>query len=58
MCFPADPQLSNYILDILVRSTVISIIFILPVYFLKISDDINRKINESFSLVLNSIKSN
>lgn len=52
------PQLSNYILDIIVRSSVISVVFLVPVYFLKISDDINRKINETFYLVSKIIKSN
>jgi hypothetical protein len=51
------PQLSSYILDIIVRSTVISVAFLLPVYFLKISDDVNLKINETISLVLKIIKS-
>lgn len=40
------PALPNYILDIIVRSGLISILFIVPVYFLKISDDINDKINQ------------
>jgi O-antigen/teichoic acid export membrane protein len=51
------PQMSNYIIDILARSTVISIIFIVPIYLLKISDDINRKIDETFYLISNRIKS-
>jgi O-antigen/teichoic acid export membrane protein len=52
------PQLPNYIIDIIVRSAVISIVFLIPVYFLKISDDINRKINETISSLLNRTKSN
>lgn len=52
------PQLSNYILDIIIRSIIISIVYIVPVYMLKISEDINRKINETISLILNYIRSN
>jgi O-antigen/teichoic acid export membrane protein len=50
------PQLSNYILDIVVRSTAISIVFLVPVYFLGISDDMNRKFNETTSSILNRTK--
>ncbi|MEJ2593578.1 MAG: oligosaccharide flippase family protein [bacterium] len=39
------PALSNYIVDIIVRSTLITIVFALPAYWLKISDDINDKVN-------------
>jgi O-antigen/teichoic acid export membrane protein len=40
------PTLSNFIIDIMVRSTSFMVLFGLPVYFLKISDDINQKVNE------------
>ncbi len=40
------PVLSNFILDIIVRSSVLFILFCLPVYFLKISVDINQKADE------------
>lgn len=36
------PALSNYVFDIAVRSTAISALFLLPVYYLNISEDINR----------------
>jgi len=37
------PQLPNFIVDILVRSSFISILFCTPIYLLKISPDINTK---------------
>jgi len=37
------PQMSNFLLDILIRSTFISILFCTPIYLLKISPDINTK---------------
>jgi len=40
------PVFSNFILDIIVRSSVLAIIFFLPVYFFKISVDINQKTDE------------
>lgn len=44
------PQLSNYIVDILVRSLLITTLFMVPVYFFKISSDINKKIDELLGL--------
>lgn len=41
MLIPAFP---NYIIDIIIRSITISIIFLVPVYFFKISEDINGRI--------------
>ena len=37
------PQLPNFIVDILIRSTFLSILFCTPIYLLKISPDINTK---------------
>ena len=42
----ALPVLSNFILDIIVRSSILAIIFCFPIYFLKISVDINQKADE------------
>lgn len=42
------PEQSNYIVDILIRSTIISAVFLVPVYYLNISEDINEKINSIF----------
>jgi len=39
------PQQPNYIVDILVRSGIISIIYVLPVYYFNISEDINNKVD-------------
>ncbi len=39
------PALSNYIFDIIIRSVVISVLFILPVYFFNISNDLNGRID-------------
>jgi O-antigen/teichoic acid export membrane protein len=39
------PALPNYIFDIVLRSTIISVVFLVPVYFFKISEDINAKID-------------
>lgn len=38
------PELSNYLVDIIVRSILISLLYILPVYWLKISPDLNTNI--------------
>lgn len=51
------PQQSNYIFDIILRSSIISILFIAPVYFLKISEDVNQKIDDVISMFLNRTKS-
>lgn len=40
------PPLPNYILDIIFRSSMIMILFCAPIYFLKISEDINVKADE------------
>jgi O-antigen/teichoic acid export membrane protein len=39
------PALPNYIFDIVVRSTLITALFVVPVYALKISEDVNRRID-------------
>lgn len=40
------PVFSNYIVDIIVRSVILAILFCLPIYFLKISVDINQKADD------------
>jgi len=40
------PQLSNYILDIFIRSALVAILFCAPIYFINISEDINNKADE------------
>ena len=39
------PAFSNYIVDIIIRSSIIFTLFVVPVYFFKISDDINDRID-------------
>jgi len=39
------PSFSNYIVDIVIRSGFIFVLFALPVYYFKISKDINQRVN-------------
>jgi len=45
------PAFSNYIVDIILRSGLIFILFMVPVYYLSISDDINERIDNIFSMI-------
>ncbi len=45
------PEQSNYIVDIILRSSLITIVFMLPVYYFKISVDINSKIESSLKKI-------
>lgn len=45
------PVFSNYIIDILIRSTFVTLIFCLPIYVFKISEDINTKSDEILRLL-------
>lgn len=40
------PQFSNYIIDIIVRSSALVVLFCTPIYVFKISEDINTKADE------------
>jgi O-antigen/teichoic acid export membrane protein len=40
------PPFSNFILDILIRSTAITLLFGIPVYYFRISEDINQKFDD------------
>jgi O-antigen/teichoic acid export membrane protein len=40
------PEFSNFIINIFVKSIVVTIAFCLPLYFLNISEDINNKVDE------------
>ena len=51
------PRFDNYFLDVLIRSSVIFIAFTVPVYFLKISEDINESADKIISIVFNRTKS-
>jgi len=37
------PVLSHFLIDLIVRSLFISVVFLVPVYFFKVSEDINQK---------------
>lgn len=39
------PEQANYIFDIFIRSSFIMVVFSLPVYFFRISEDINQKVD-------------
>lgn len=45
------PPLSNFIIDILVRSSIVMILFCTPIYFSNISEDINIKVNEYLKIL-------
>lgn len=45
------PPLPNFIADIFVRSTILSVLFCLPVYLLKLSPDINDKADEVLKML-------
>lgn len=46
------PVFSNYIIDIIIRSTFISILFTVPVYIFKISDDINTRVDQTLNKII------
>jgi len=46
------PAFSNYIVDIIIRSSIIFTLFVVPVYFFKISDDINDRIDMVLSKLI------
>ena len=45
------PAMPNFIADIFVRSTILTLLFCLPVYLLKISPDINAKADEILKML-------
>lgn len=45
------PAFPNYIVDIIVRSALISVLYLVPVYYLNISEDINRRADEILARV-------
>jgi len=46
------PALPNYIIDIVIRSTLISIVFSAAVYFFKLSEDLNLWVEKILGIVL------
>jgi len=53
----AIPRFENYIIDIVVRSVSMLILYSLPVYFLKLSLDINSRIEVYWGIVKNKLRS-
>lgn len=45
------PPFGNFIADIIIRSSLITLLFGLPVYFLKISGDINQKADQYLRMI-------
>ena len=50
------PSIQNYLIDILTRSTILLILYCLPIYLLNISEDINSITNGILKLVGKTIK--
>ncbi|MDD3527992.1 MAG: hypothetical protein PHX39_13690, partial [Bacteroidales bacterium] len=50
------PALPNYIIDIIVRSTLLTILFVVPVYLLRISEDVNEKVESGLKGILHFLK--
>ncbi len=49
-------QIMNVYVDVLIRSSVISLLYIVPVYYLKISEDVNQMIHDYKSGVFRFMK--
>ncbi|MCF8364474.1 MAG: oligosaccharide flippase family protein [Bacteroidales bacterium] len=45
------PALPNFYIDIIVRSAAITALFVIPVYYFKISDDLNKRIDMIIKIV-------
>jgi len=52
----AIPRFDNYIIDIVVRSVSMLILYSLPVYFLKLSPDINSRVEVYWGIVKNKLR--
>ena len=50
------PALPNYIIDIVVRSALLTALFVIPVYLLKISEDVNEKVESGLKGILHFLK--
>lgn len=50
------PQIENLIIDLFIRSIALSLIFLLPVYFLNLSEDINIPINKLINFGIKKFK--
>ncbi len=45
------PEMKNYIVDILIRSSVVSLVFVAGIYFFRISEEINAMIDKMLEIV-------
>ncbi len=45
------PEFSNYIIDIIIRSTALTLLFMVPVYYFKISEDLNGRIEDALAKI-------
>jgi len=45
------PAFSNYIIDIIIRSTALTVLFLIPVYYFKISEDLNGRIDGVLNVI-------
>jgi O-antigen/teichoic acid export membrane protein len=50
------PEFSNYIIDIIVRSSIMSGLFFLLILFFKVSGEINDQFNSSIRSITNKLK--
>lgn len=46
------PQLETVIIDLVLRSVLISVLFLIPLYFLKISNEVNQLVDSTFKKIL------
>lgn len=53
----AIPRFDNYIIDIIVRSVSMLILYSVPVYFLKLSPDINSRVEIYWNIIKNKLRS-
>ncbi len=50
------PAFSNFVADIVIRSILITVVFMVPVYFFRISDDVNERINATLTMLFSGKK--
>lgn len=50
------PEIGNFIADIVIRSIILSLLFILPVYYFKLSDDVTMFIDTLIKRVVKHVK--
>nr|WP_253916351.1 MULTISPECIES: polysaccharide biosynthesis C-terminal domain-containing protein [unclassified Lentimicrobium] len=50
------PKQNNFIIDIISRSTIASILFLVPIIWFQVSSDINQWLNKIYSTIKNKVK--